>query len=103
MLKRVSEGELLPRWFYGYAGYDVLKRQAKFLPIPLNLLYRQWQRVQYRWDGWRGYPSRYLLISHADVDRMRQIAYDQGRYDGERGETHSILGALMKVIHVDRG
>lgn len=70
IIKRVSEGEILPP-FYGVAWVDWLSNSAMCMPVPLNLVAQVLREVWFACKGgWQ------------EVPRNPRAAYAQGFKDG---------------------
>jgi len=55
--KTTSEGEMLPRFYYGLGYRDWCHYKVYWYPIPFNYLIRWGKWVQHQWDRFRAKPS----------------------------------------------
>ena len=80
LLRTVGEAEMIPGG-YGFVSYDTLRREAVFLPIPINLLVRLvlylYQRIVYGF-----YPDRYERRIKDVMESARQSVWDSGYTKG---------------------
>ena len=52
------QGQALPHFYYGYAYCDFSSGTYYYYPIPVNYIVRFYILLKYRWDVFRGTPSR---------------------------------------------
>lgn len=55
--EEITEGQMLPAWYYGYA-YEEWDRYVRvYAAIPLNYLMRFWMWWRHKWNRFRSKPS----------------------------------------------
>jgi hypothetical protein len=75
----ISEGGVMPPWYYGIAYYDPFTSFSIFLPMPLNFLVRWWRLFVYHWNEWRGYSPPHIVLTRDEFHRLQWAIFEKGR------------------------
>jgi len=67
----VTQCQLLPPWYYGYAYINWYYSIMVFYIMPINYVIRAYMFIKYKWNRFRGTPSYIdLMIEKVVIDLM---------------------------------
>lgn len=76
---RVSQGEMLPPWYYGLAYHEFYSAESVFYPIPFNFFARWLRHLSYLWNRLRGTPGVLDRLFHKAIKRAYRDGLRAGR------------------------